>query len=273
MRTILLSLILAAVLLPSSAIAQDRAHTFMVRGLAAVEMARNDDELAAAIEEFKKATEIDPTLTVAWYNMGKIQAKTGQLKDAVNSFNRYLSIAPQAEDAAKVRDEIIKLEYRIENQEKIQSLSGTWDTADGLKAQIDVSGSKISIRMQQITFPQSTEVWMYDDLLPQQTTTFDFRNSPVLRLELRGNKLTGTIELTPTTSLTSDNWCTLPGETGQVSGIMGTGKIELEIKKQKFKVVMNSNDGWFASTRVRCDGVTPTGEMVTKIILSRPAEK
>lgn len=277
MRIIFLSLglVFAAVLFPSPSFAQseDRAHTFMVRGLAAVEMARNDDELIAAIDEFRKATEIDPALTVAWYNMGKIQAKTGQFQDAINSFNRYLAITPQADDASKVRDEIIKLEYRLESQEKLQNLSGIWDTSDGLKARIDVTGSKLSIQMQQITFPQSTEVWMYDDLLSNPNTTFDFRNSPVIRLELRGNKLSGTIELSATTSLDTGDWCILPAETNQVNGMLEQGKIVLEVKKQKYKVVMNSNDGWLSSPKVRCDGVIPTGDMVTKITLTKPVER
>lgn len=257
----------------SQSSAEDRAHTFMVRGLAAVEMARNDDELTAAIVEFKKATEIDPTLTVAWYNLGKIQAKTGQFQDAIHSLKRYLALVPQAEDAPKVRDEIIKLEYRLESLDKVQNLSGVWLASDGLQARIDVTGSKLLIRMQQITFPQSTEVWMYGDRLENKISTFDFRNSPVIHLEARGDRLAGSIELAATDALTSENWCTLPAETNQVSGRVEQDKMFLEVKKLKFKVVMNGDDNLFSSPKVHCDGVSPAGEMVTEIILTRTAQK
>lgn len=272
-----LYLVLSLTIFSAPAISQnnteDRAHTFMVRGLAAVEMARSDDELAAAIVEFKKATEIDPTLTVAWYNLGKVQAKTGQLQDAIHSLNRYLALVPQAEDAPKVRDEIIKLEYRLESLEKVQNLSGVWLAADGLQARIDVTGSKLLIRMQQITFTQSTEVWMYGDRLDNKPSTFDFRNSPVIRLESRGDKLAGSIELAATDALTSENWCTLPAETNQVTGRIAQGKILLEVKKLKFKVVMNADDNLFSSPKVHCDGVSPAGEMVTEITLTKAAQQ
>lgn len=33
--------------------AEEEAHTYLVRGMAAIEMAKSDDELVAAVEEFK----------------------------------------------------------------------------------------------------------------------------------------------------------------------------------------------------------------------------
>jgi len=95
----------------------EEARKHLVRGMAAIEMSKNEDGLAAAAAEFAKATQIEPNLASAWYNLGSVQSKMGQLKDAIASYRRYLILAPKADDARLVNDEIIKLEYRIEREE------------------------------------------------------------------------------------------------------------------------------------------------------------
>jgi tetratricopeptide (TPR) repeat protein len=96
----------------------DEARKHLVRGMAAVEMAKNDAGLTAAAAEFKKATELAPTMAAAWYNLGSVQSKMGQLKEAIVSYRRYLILAPKADDARMVNDAIIKLEYRLEQGDK-----------------------------------------------------------------------------------------------------------------------------------------------------------
>ena len=95
----------------------DEARKHLVRGMAAIEMAKSEADLAAAASEFRKATELAPTMAAAWYNLGSVQAKMGQLKDAIVSYRRYLIRAPKADDAQLVSDEIIKLEYKMERAE------------------------------------------------------------------------------------------------------------------------------------------------------------
>jgi len=95
----------------------DEARKHLVRGMAAVEMSKTEDGLAAAAAEFKKATEIEPNMASAWYNLGSVQSKMGQLKDAIASYRRYLILAPRADDARLVNDEIIKLEYKMERED------------------------------------------------------------------------------------------------------------------------------------------------------------
>lgn len=63
------------------------AHRHMVRGMAAVEIAKSDAELADAEQEFRIATEIDPTLAAAWFNLGAVQARMGRYEAAVASYN------------------------------------------------------------------------------------------------------------------------------------------------------------------------------------------
>jgi len=95
----------------------EEARKHLVRGMAAIEMSKSEDGLAAAAAEFKKAAEIEPNMAAAWYNLGSVQSKMGQLRDAIASYHRYLILAPKAADARLVNDEIIKLEYRMEQEE------------------------------------------------------------------------------------------------------------------------------------------------------------
>lgn len=95
----------------------EEARKHLVRGMAAIEMSKSEDGLAAAAAEFAKAIKIEPNMASAWYNLGSVQSKMGQPKDAIESYRRYLILAPKADDARLVNDEIIKLEYRIELEE------------------------------------------------------------------------------------------------------------------------------------------------------------
>lgn len=98
------------------------ARRHMVRGVAAIEMAKSNAELTLAADEFRRATELDPSLSAAWYNLGSVQAKVGQFDAAIESYKRYLTLVPKAEDAQKVQDEIVKLEFRQELVTKLTKL-------------------------------------------------------------------------------------------------------------------------------------------------------
>lgn len=94
----------------------EEARKFMVRGMAAIEMAKDNAGLEAAAREFQKAVDVDPDMAEAWYNLGSVQSKLGLLDEAVKSYRRYVTLAPNAGDARQVNDEIIKLEYRMEQE-------------------------------------------------------------------------------------------------------------------------------------------------------------
>ncbi|MFA6922311.1 MAG: SUMF1/EgtB/PvdO family nonheme iron enzyme [Gallionella sp.] len=95
------------------------ARRHMIRGVAAIEMAKSNAELTLAADEFRRATELDPSLFAAWFNLGSVQAKLGQFNEAIESYKRYLTLVPKAEDAQKVQDEMIKLEFRQEQVTKM----------------------------------------------------------------------------------------------------------------------------------------------------------
>lgn len=109
---------LALIFSASTAFAQserfDTARRHMLRGSAALEMAKSKEDLSAAAKEFSKAVEIAPSMADAWYNLGAVQVRLEQYAEAITSFRKYLELNPKAPDAQKVRDQIVKLEYRQE---------------------------------------------------------------------------------------------------------------------------------------------------------------
>lgn len=147
---ILLLLVSALAVLP--AIAQEgsvEARRHMIRGIAAVEMATSRAELVRAADEFRRATELDPTLSVAWYNLGSVQAKIEQFDAAIQSYKRYLALVPNAKDAQKIQDEIVKLKFRqelgLERRSFQQKLaSGLW-WGGWTKFKTELTGDSLSI--------------------------------------------------------------------------------------------------------------------------------
>ncbi len=272
---LLLLMISLVCILTAPALAQSNAedaHTYMVRGMAAVEMAKSNEELAAAVEEFRKATEIAPNLAPAWYNLGLAQAKIGRFKDAIVSYQKYVALAPQAKDAQKIKDEIIKLEYRLEQTEKFHALSGEWITSHGgLSADIVTNEGKVTITINNIvTLSGSTEASIYDD--PIASPNVYDNKSLVFHLDLRGSKLMGVLELAGIPPYT-DGACSLPSEKDPAEGTLENGRILLKSNVTRFKVVMNSNDTLFSDPKEHCDGVTPIGTMPFDLALVGPLGK
>ena len=104
----------------------EEARRFMSRGMAAVEMAKTPKDYERAVREFEQAAKLAPDWPDVYFNLGSVQAKAGNYGEAVRHYKRYLELSPNAPDAAKVRDEIYKLEYRAEQQAKVSDLGGTW---------------------------------------------------------------------------------------------------------------------------------------------------
>jgi tetratricopeptide (TPR) repeat protein len=143
----------------------EEARRFMLRGMAAVEMAKTQKDYESAAREFEEAAKLAPDWPDVYFNLGSVQAKAGNYGEAVRHYKRYLELAPNAPDAAQVRDEIYKLEYREEQQAKVPVLSGTWKNKDsGIEYRVAVTqgnlleavnshGYKIRGVMQGLSFP------------------------------------------------------------------------------------------------------------------------
>jgi hypothetical protein len=110
--TVCLSLLIQAVSCAGPVSEEARRH--IARGQAAMEMAKSPAELEDAINEFQKAARLAPGWPDPYYNLGIAQEKSGKLSEAVASFKRYLQLVPNAPNAAKIQEQIYKLEYKAE---------------------------------------------------------------------------------------------------------------------------------------------------------------
>jgi hypothetical protein len=154
-RTTVIVWCLLFIALPEAIGQSDRlemARRYMVRGAAAVEMAKSKEDFGAAAKEFLKAVEIAPELADAWYNLGSVQSKLEQYGDAAASLQKYLDLNPTSSEAQKVRDEIIKLQYRQERHDQQSKPGWTlfWKGDGGDSTYVDKStikkdGNKVSI--------------------------------------------------------------------------------------------------------------------------------
>jgi tetratricopeptide (TPR) repeat protein len=111
----------------------EEARRHMARGQAAMEMAKSPEDYEAAIREFQEAARLAPDWPDPHYNLGLVQEKSGKFREAIASLNEYLRLAPNAPDAAKVKEQIYKLEYKVEQVltvpeiiDVLVSLSGQW---------------------------------------------------------------------------------------------------------------------------------------------------
>jgi len=100
----------------------EEAQRYMARGMAAVEMAKTPKDYERAVREFEQAAKLAPNWPDVYFNLGSVQAKAGNYGEAMRHYKRYLELAPKAPDAAKVREEIYKLEYRAEEEQKVKEI-------------------------------------------------------------------------------------------------------------------------------------------------------
>jgi tetratricopeptide (TPR) repeat protein len=84
------------------------------RGTAAVEMAKDPEDYKVAIDEFKQAAALAPEWPDVYYNLGLVQEKAGQFKNAVDTLKTYLKLAPNAADGDAVKSLINKSEFKAE---------------------------------------------------------------------------------------------------------------------------------------------------------------
>jgi len=112
----IISLLFSALLLSAVSVqaVSEEARRHMARGDAAMEMAKSPEDYEAAIKEFQKAARLAPGWADPYYKLALVQEKAGKFREAITSLNRYLQLAPNALDGAKVKDLIYKLEYKAE---------------------------------------------------------------------------------------------------------------------------------------------------------------
>jgi tetratricopeptide (TPR) repeat protein len=96
----------------------EEARTHFGRGQAAVEIAKDPDDFRRAAAEFQQVLKLAPWFANGYFNLGKVQDKSGQHVEAIRSFKLYLLAAPSATDADDVKTRIAGLEYKIERSKE-----------------------------------------------------------------------------------------------------------------------------------------------------------
>ncbi|MHB8108870.1 MAG: tetratricopeptide repeat protein [Syntrophorhabdaceae bacterium] len=124
----------------------EEARRYMMRGIAAIEMAKTQADYILAAQEFEKAAKLAPDYPDIYYNLGNVQSKMGDFSSAMKSFQRYLELAPRSPEAAKVRDEIYKLEFRRDQQKLVSTLTGNWYSPREHLFKLGVDGSRIQLQ-------------------------------------------------------------------------------------------------------------------------------
>jgi len=93
---------------PRAAMQRALAVSQVRRGEEALEQGRPDEALGS----FRAALENEPTLAAAFRGMGMAYAMQGHDAQALQSYDRYLRLAPGAADAAEIRQSIRELKAR-----------------------------------------------------------------------------------------------------------------------------------------------------------------
>jgi len=87
----------------------------MVRGAAAVKLAKDEQGFLKAAQEFKQVLLRAPWLAEGYYNLGVVLDKAGKYKEAIKNLKLYLKASPGASDVKTVQNLIYEIEYRMEN--------------------------------------------------------------------------------------------------------------------------------------------------------------
>ncbi|MDI1301389.1 MAG: PDZ domain-containing protein [bacterium] len=226
------ALLLLCVAMAARADANEEARRYFVRGAAAIEMAKSDADLSLAAEQFRRATEIAPDMAAAWYNLGAVESKLGHFDAAITCYKTYLKLAPKADDATKVGDEIIKLEFRQEQVAVVKSREGSWVDGDGNFFQLKNDGDKIVLQAKYhtVTDKDIVSVLYFGSGMPITSG-----EEMVFRLNVRGTQLAGSWSRTAVQT----EKCTIPPESGEVEGDIAQkdGKMVLRFQRTTYQAL------------------------------------
>jgi hypothetical protein len=241
----------------------------MVRGIAAIEMAKSTADLAPAAEEFRRATTLDPTLSAAWYNLGSVQVKLSQFDEAIQSYKQYLILSPQAEDAQKIQDEIIKLEYRQEKINKVANFSGNW-TAGKTTYVISVDKLDFNLKFTEQIDSSASGITVISDggflvgksgRRPRGVAEVTFKGhiegSSVKGIRSRGAFIEGVSD------------CTIPVDQGEFTGTVSEDGQQITLNFQIGQFQVDRDAGPFFGMD-SCTGVAKSGESPSTLVFRRP---
>jgi len=242
----------------------EEAKRFMARGVAAIEMAKSAGDYALAVKEFEQAARLAPDWPDVYYNLGSVQAKAGDLASAMKSYQRYLELAPKSPDAAKVRQEIFKLEYRQERIKKVAELAGIW-LAGTTSFTVSVNGSEF-IASGSVGTDGIKVISDGGALVGKQDRTPRGNGEVVFKGRIDGFSIKGMRYRGPFAEGLSD--CTIPGDQSEFTGAVSEDGNRITLIFQKGLYQADRDAGLFFGLD-SCTGVTKLGEMPEKYVLTR----
>lgn len=244
------------------------ARRHMVRGLAAIEIAKSEAELALAEAEFLAATDIAPQMANAWFNLAKTQAQLGRFAAAIDSYRHYLQLAPTANDAGSVQDEIIKLKFRQELLAKTTARVGQWvGRSDAAIYDLTLNGNRVTLKTTTRMIPkdQITEHNSISGSYPVlKETSADYQ------LQLHGDQVTGvwSRDAVPVMGV-----CSVPPDTSTASGQFVDSESKLVLRHEVTAYVARIGTALFSASNNYCAGVDVGSRVVAEEILYGPLQK
>jgi hypothetical protein len=257
----------------ADAVPEDARRHF-VRGRTAVEMAKSPEDYRAAIEEFERAVKIAPRWADAYYNLGMVQARAGHSREAIASLKRYLELAPNAADAAQVRDEIVALEYRLEREAQLTELQGGgWLVGEpsgllppvGPAYELRLDGDRIVLQRSDEAGIGTDEV-VFDALGGVAPFERSAKGRLSERFELRRDGLALNGQYVRSAYREERSGCTIPEDRSDARGRLDPQRqrIELQYRRQFYRARYSSS--LFSTS---CSGVAPLRSEERSVVLVR----
>jgi len=198
----------------------EEARRYMARGMAAVEMAKSAGDYELAAKEFEQAAKLAPDWPEVYYNLGLVQSKAGDITSAMKSLQRYLDLAPGSPDAAKVREEISKLEYQRDR-------GSTWIGSNEQTFELKLEGSRL----------QLTRTSVGDDILVMKmgnSSNIPAGEPLVFSGTVIGDKISG--HYLQAAGMTPMTYCVMPERKGDFEGTVDVAAGQMRIVYNRVRI-------------------------------------
>jgi hypothetical protein len=182
----------------------------------------------------------------------------------MDSYQKYLDNAPDAQDAQAVKDEMVKLEFRQERLEKSQSREGYWMDDIGSRYYLSVNGNTLTLKAQEYVTKDQISAEYIDSYLLDNSVLIEYE------LVLHGNQLSGKWSR-GLANVGQSGVCQVPPDAAAVTGEMveSEGKMILNHDRSRFLVESTS----FLGANPTCQFVKMEGRSTAKISIYGPHKK